>query len=453
MTTHVYIPIEKYSEILRHLKLAQIETNKSIAKPVVDLRTLKCVLFSFEGIETTVRTPFAFPFIGSLMRGEFRQPLHLLEDVDWMYLGGSVKRFVDQLEQHCLALGAVVTPIPFQSFTHSVPQLPVVDEFHVTIPRVTKNYNEDNWQDKRTKFGKINPKEWGALSDVNTGSYEHLVEEFAIPRLQQPPKVIVDLGSGLGKTTYGLARLYPEASVYGLELSESALDIARQHFQAPNLTFLQHDISRPLAFEDGSIDVLVSINALAYAKNQQKTADDIFTKLAPDGIFFNHSRIGYAQDFWEFPFSLIWPVIFQIYPETWADSAGKKGFSTHIMPPQLSRKLTPWSFGHPMEAATKKALELCSRQLQKEDVTAYYPSITHALMLHSRHVTDNMDEHTCNGKTRQDVFTHCFQQLEAMPNYVQWTARFIHQQNIKQLQLCDTGIDYCKRAANIAIAL
>ncbi|WP_319543578.1 class I SAM-dependent methyltransferase [uncultured Pseudodesulfovibrio sp.] len=445
MTTTIFIPVEEYAELLLKIKTANLPIRKAKPCREVDLTSLQCVLLSFEGVDTTTRTPFAYPFITTLLRGEFRQPLYYLEDVDWIFLGGDKDTFVNLLDQHLVATKGDITPVPFQSLTNTVPQTPVVGEYHVTIPRNTKNYNENDWSQKKEIFKETQPSDWNQKFKANTNSFEHLVTKFAAPHLQRSPEVIVDLGCGLGKTTYGLAKEYPDAQVFGLELSDSALEVAINSFTAPNLKFLKHDISSPLLFDEGSIDLLISINALAYAKNQRNSANDIFRKLSPDGIFFNHSRIGYSHDFWEFPYSLVWPIIFQIYPETWAESAQENGYNTHMLPPQLSRRLTPWSFAHPRSEKTCTALDQCSLRLQEHEVNEYQPCITHALMLHSRHVEDNMEHHVCSGKTRSDVLNHCLTSLDTMPDFVQETSLASRRENVETLQLNPIGIDYCKR--------
>jgi SAM-dependent methyltransferase len=445
MVTKVYIPMDDYVELLPGILEARIPNRKGRPRPELDLGDLRCMFLSFEGIDAYVRTPFAFPFVMSLLRGEFRQPMHCLEEVDWLYLGGDKAVFVAALADHAAATGEEAELIPFRQLTGAVPQEPREGEYHVTIPRNTVNYNEQAWVRDKSLLADTPPEEWGRKTAVNTGNYAHLVERFAEPVLPRPPRIIVDLGSGLGYTTAGLARRYPDAQVFGLELSDAALEMARGSFDEPNLTFLKHDISTPLDFEEGAVDLLVSINALAYACDQKRSADDIFSKLSPDGLFFNHSRIGYSHDFWEFPYSLIWPLIFQIYPETWAGAAGAHGLNTRMLPPQLSRRLTPWSFMHPMSQGTRRAMERCSLRYQEEDVPEYLPCITHSLLLHSRHVEDNMDRLLSGDGSRRETLAHCLGLFPEMPGYVQELALRSRRENAKEMGLGDVGMDYCRR--------
>ncbi|OIQ49263.1 Trans-aconitate 2-methyltransferase [Pseudodesulfovibrio hydrargyri] len=445
MITRVYIPMDEYVDLLPAILEAGIPNHKARPRPVLDLCGLRCMFLTFEGVDAYVRTPFAFPFVISVLRGEFRQPMHRLEEVDWLYLGGDKAGFVSALAEHARATGEEAELIPFRELSGAVPQQPREGEFHVTIPRNTVNYNENSWVKNKDVLSGVPPESWGRKTANNTGSYARLIERLAVPHLPRPPRVIVDLGSGLGYTTAELARLHPEARVFGLELSDSALEVARASFDEPNLTFLKHDISEPLDFGEGAIDLLVSVNALAYARDQKRSADDIFAKLSPDGIFFNHSRIGYSHDFWEFPYSLVWPLIFQIYPETWAGAASERGLNTRMLPPQLSRRLTPWSFMHPMSQGTMRALERCSLRYQEEDVAEYLPCTTHALLLHSRHVEDNMESHLSGGPSRGETLAHCLGLLSEMPDYMQDMALRSRRENAKSMGLGDVGMDYCRR--------
>lgn len=57
---------------------------------------------------------------------------------------------------------------------------------------------------------------------------ELLVEETAA-RIEPDPRLIVDVGTGSGVVAIGLARRYPMARVIAIDISESALQVARQN--------------------------------------------------------------------------------------------------------------------------------------------------------------------------------------------------------------------------------
>ena len=63
---------------------------------------------------------------------------------------------------------------------------------------------------------------------------EHLCE-LITQRLPAPPATILDLGTGSGAIALGLAAFYPNASVTALDVSEAALDLARENAGALGL--------------------------------------------------------------------------------------------------------------------------------------------------------------------------------------------------------------------------
>ncbi|QNF35399.1 peptide chain release factor N(5)-glutamine methyltransferase [Adhaeribacter swui] len=81
-------------------------------------------------------------------------------------------------------------------------------------------------------------------------------ENKALPALQ-----ILDIGTGSGCIAIALNKNLPQATVSGLDVSESALGIARRNaerLQQP-VRWVQHDIFKlPLPFAPGSLDVIVS---------------------------------------------------------------------------------------------------------------------------------------------------------------------------------------------------
>ena len=63
---------------------------------------------------------------------------------------------------------------------------------------------------------------------------EHLCE-LITQRLPAPPATILDLGTGSGAIALGLAAFYPSAAVTALDVSETALDLARENAEALGL--------------------------------------------------------------------------------------------------------------------------------------------------------------------------------------------------------------------------
>ncbi len=89
------------------------------------------------------------------------------------------------------------------------------------------------------------------------------VWEEAVASLREagPGTVIVDLGTGSGALALALKHAFPEAQVYGVDISEDALALAKENAAHTGLdvTFLHGDLFEPLPKRlMGRVDLLVS---------------------------------------------------------------------------------------------------------------------------------------------------------------------------------------------------
>ena len=102
---------------------------------------------------------------------------------------------------------------------------------------------------------------------------------------------VLDLGCGLGATAFRLARVAAEGEVVGIDLSEFAIDFAREHYRRDNLRFERADVreyapERPFdaAFCMDVIEHLSPDDGRALVKR-------IAALLAPTGVLFAHVPI------------------------------------------------------------------------------------------------------------------------------------------------------------------
>lgn len=95
------------------------------------------------------------------------------------------------------------------------------------------------------------------------------------------PRTVVDLGCGPGNLTRLLAQRWPEASVLGLDSSESMIESARRDVPAAGLTFAVGDLRdwRP----EGPVDVLVSNATLQWVEGHLELLPRLVGALAPGG--------------------------------------------------------------------------------------------------------------------------------------------------------------------------
>lgn len=113
-------------------------------------------------------------------------------------------------------------------------------------------------------------------------------------------KKILDLGCGTGRHALYLARQGFE--VYGTDIAETGIKIARQWLKENNLKadFKIFNIYKKLPYADNFFDAVISTNALHHAriKDIRKAIKEIERILKPDGLIFINFRKRKFLDKW-----------------------------------------------------------------------------------------------------------------------------------------------------------
>jgi SAM-dependent methyltransferase len=97
---------------------------------------------------------------------------------------------------------------------------------------------------------------------------------------------IIDLGCGLGHDLIALAQAHPDidARFIGLDSSEESIGTAlAQSRDDPRLSFVCHDLKRPLPFEPKSLDAVFTHNTLECLPDPVQCAREIARILRPGG--------------------------------------------------------------------------------------------------------------------------------------------------------------------------
>jgi len=93
----------------------------------------------------------------------------------------------------------------------------------------------------------------------------------------------LDVGCGTGLVAHGLARVVgPDGQVVGLDVSEGMLSVARPQ-ALPNTTFHLAAAEPHLPFRDGTFDLVVLCDSLAYLSNPGRSLEEARRVLRPDG--------------------------------------------------------------------------------------------------------------------------------------------------------------------------
>lgn len=97
-------------------------------------------------------------------------------------------------------------------------------------------------------------------------------------------KTVIDVGSGDGDITFGIAKQYPKSMVIGLDISEKMVTFANQnHKTQDNLTFIQADAEKLLFLDQ--VDVVCSFNTIHRLSQPKMAISGIFRALKPGGKF------------------------------------------------------------------------------------------------------------------------------------------------------------------------
>ena len=109
----------------------------------------------------------------------------------------------------------------------------------------------------------------------------------ALARLN-PGETVLDLGSGGGiDVLLSARRVGPTGKVYGLDMTDEMLDLARENQRKtglPNVEFLKGDIEQ-IPLPDNSVDVIISNCVINLAADKDRVFAEAFRVLKPGGRF------------------------------------------------------------------------------------------------------------------------------------------------------------------------
>jgi SAM-dependent methyltransferase len=114
----------------------------------------------------------------------------------------------------------------------------------------------------------------------------------AVARLEAPPAWALGLGAGTGAGALWLGRVFPDARVTGLDISEAMIERAKAKLPdelAGRVEFLVGDAER-LPFTDGSLDLVAQISVPVFF-------DEVARVLAPRGYVVVVSSLGLKTPF------------------------------------------------------------------------------------------------------------------------------------------------------------
>ncbi|CAN8104538.1 unnamed protein product [Discula destructiva] len=106
---------------------------------------------------------------------------------------------------------------------------------------------------------------------------------YLVPHLQ-PHFKILDVGCGPGNITHDLARLVPQGSAMGVDMSPGAVEAANARYKEPNLSYKVADATGLSAFADNSFDVVHAHCVLMHIPDAITALKEMHRVLVPNGI-------------------------------------------------------------------------------------------------------------------------------------------------------------------------
>jgi ubiquinone/menaquinone biosynthesis C-methylase UbiE len=140
----------------------------------------------------------------------------------------------------------------------------------------------------RRQFDRLAPN-WNAMR----GPHALAALEQALEAIPEPPRRILDLGTGTGAAAFAAARRFPKAEVVGADLAERMLAEARAQTPpelAGRVRFQAADASR-LPFEDSAFDLVVLANMIPFF-------DELARVTAPGGYVVIAYSMGPKTPIW-----------------------------------------------------------------------------------------------------------------------------------------------------------
>lgn len=97
-------------------------------------------------------------------------------------------------------------------------------------------------------------------------------------------KKVLEVGSGRGGGAAYVAGYLQPAQIIGVDFSENNINISRNNYQFPNLSYCQGD-AEALPFEDNSFDVVFNVESSHCYGSMAKFVQEVYRVLKPGGIF------------------------------------------------------------------------------------------------------------------------------------------------------------------------
>lgn len=133
------------------------------------------------------------------------------------------------------------------------------------------------------------------FSNIEKSEQQKMLEELLKNVDIKENAKIGDIGSGGGKCSYHLNKLYPSSKFYLLDYNEDAINIAKELNPFENFNFVVDDIYN-MPYEDNYFDLTNCLVVISFIEDAQKAIDEIIRVTKKGGDIFISALINFDHD-------------------------------------------------------------------------------------------------------------------------------------------------------------
>lgn len=113
----------------------------------------------------------------------------------------------------------------------------------------------------------------------------------------------LEIGCGIGKTTYLLAKKYSKLKIIAIDYDKEQIQKAKKNKNLRSIKFLQGDATS-LKFKDSSFDYVIESTVFHHIEDYSRAINEVHRVLKKDGVFY---LIDISKYFFLWPIRLLFP--------------------------------------------------------------------------------------------------------------------------------------------------
>ena len=137
-----------------------------------------------------------------------------------------------------------------------------------------------NKEDVRTYFGSLSE----GYDQSRISDWQRFFQQKLVDSVEPGDSLaVLDVGCGTGWAVRTLARRYPSADIYGIDISESMVEVARKKSRSLSNALFRAEDAEQLGFEDEKFDYVITSHAFRHCPDPDKALSEFYRVLKQDG--------------------------------------------------------------------------------------------------------------------------------------------------------------------------